>query len=354
MKKRLCLVLAIVLGLSLFLAGCGGGGSETEGEGNGDVGEVYQLNVHSHDPEASATGKFLNAWAAQVEEASDGRLQLNIFHAGALGGPRTAIEMVQNGTADISWGLQSFFPGQFPVTDAFSLPMRGITSAAQASAAFWDVYTNTDYLDAEYDEFHVLLLHANCESPISSKSTKIEAVDQIKGMNIRALSGPPNDFILATGAGPINVEIGELYSAIENNTIDAIIADWHIIYARKFYEQLNYYVDEAITVNPYFLLMNKDKYNSLPGDLQAILDEASGAAALDIAGSAWDDIEAELRDIILERGGEIYKLSDEEHEKLQTIADQVTADWIEKMNADGYPGEEIYDAVMEAVEKHAE
>ena len=130
MKKRLCLFLAIVLGLSLFLAGCGG----SDG-GEGDTGKVYQLNVHSHDPEASATGQFLNAWAAQVEEASDGRLQLNIFHAGALGGPRTAIEMVQNGTADISWGLQSFFPGQFPVTDAFSSNERDYI-CAQASAAF--------------------------------------------------------------------------------------------------------------------------------------------------------------------------------------------------------------------------
>jgi TRAP-type C4-dicarboxylate transport system substrate-binding protein len=351
MKKRLCLFLAIVLGLSLFLAGCGG---SEGGEGTGDTDKVYQLNVHSHDPEASATGQFLNAWAAQVEEASDGRLQLNIFHAGALGGPRTAIEMVQNGTADISWGLQSFFPGQFPVTDAFSLPMRGITSAAQASAAFWDVFTNTDYLDAEYEDFHVLLLHANCESPISSKSKKIETVDQIKGLNIRALSGPPNDFIMATGAGPINVEIGELYSAIENNTIDAIIADWYVIYARKFYEQLNYYVDEAITVNPYFLLMNKDKYNSLPEDLQGILDAASGEAALGIAGSAWDDIEAELRGIIAERGGEIYTLNDAEHEKLQAIADEVTNNWIQSMNDKGYPGQEIYEAVMEAVERHAE
>lgn len=349
MKRKLCLFLVIILGLSLLLAGCGGGGGSTEGEGDAD--QVYELNVHSHDPEASATGQFLNAWAAQVEEASDGRLKLNIFHAGALGGPRTAIEMVQNGTVDISWGLQSFFPGQFPVTDAFALPMSGINSAAQASRAFWDFYTNTDYLDEEYKDFHVLLLHANCDSPISSKSVKIDTVDKLKGLNVRALSGPPNDFIMATGAAPVNVEIGELYSAIENNTIDAIIADWHIIYARKFYEQLNYYLDEAITVNPYFLLMNKDKYNSLPEDLQKILDDASGEAALGIAGSAWDDIEAEVRGIIEERGGEIYRLDGAEKEKLQAIADEVTANWIKSMDELGYSGQDIYDAAMESIKK---
>ena len=112
-------------------------------------------------------------------------------------------------------------------------------------------------------------------------------------MNIRSLSGPPNDFIMATGAGPINVEIGELYSAIENNTIDAVIADWHIIYARKFYEQLNYYVDEAITVNPYFLLMNKDKYNSLQKICKIFLMQPVVKQPL-VSQEAWDDIEAGL------------------------------------------------------------
>jgi hypothetical protein len=51
-----------------------------------------------------------------------------------------------------------------------SLPMLGIKTATQGSAAMWELYNTTDYLKDEYKEFKVILLHTNCDSPISSKS----------------------------------------------------------------------------------------------------------------------------------------------------------------------------------------
>ena len=82
MKKKLALILALALVFAM-LAACGGGGSSA-GDGGGTPsssapadegggssapaadGEVYTLTVHQHDPATSATGKFLDAWAAQV------------------------------------------------------------------------------------------------------------------------------------------------------------------------------------------------------------------------------------------------------------------------------------------------
>ena len=69
------------------LTACGGKTENTGGsEGGGKSSSAkYTLKVQSQDPENGATGRFLEEWASAVEEASDGRLEINIFHGGTLG-----------------------------------------------------------------------------------------------------------------------------------------------------------------------------------------------------------------------------------------------------------------------------
>lgn len=368
-KKKLALILSLGMTLALF-ASCGGSGNSNASNSNAstpatessqttaepstapaDDGKVYTLSVHQHDPATSATGKFLDAWAASIKEASNGRLDIQVYHGGTLGGPRDTVDMVANGTVDIGWGLQSFFPGVFPKSEAAMLPMIGIENAVQASNVMWDLYDNYDYLKDEYKDYHVLLLHANCSSPIASKSKNIQTVADMVGQNIRGNAGPPTNFIQDLGAAPVGVPIGELYNAISNNTIDSVITDWHAIYSFKLYEQFKYYVDENIGVSNYFMLMNQGSYDKLPADLQQILDDYSGWKALEIAGTFWDDVEAEVRGIIEKDypDASIYKLSAEEHDKLQAIADKTAQDWI----AATPDGQAIYDTLLELVSKYA-
>lgn len=365
MKKKLALVLALALVFAM-LAACGGGGSSDTGSGGSTQesgapstesgggaaadGEVYVLKVHQHDPEASATGQFLNAWAEQVEEASGGRIDIQVYHGGTLGGPKDTVDMVLDGSCDIGWGLQSFFDGVFPLSESMMLPLLDLQTAQQASEVMWHLYADYDYLKAEYEDYHVLLLHANCQSPIASKSKNIQTVADMAGQNVRGNSGPPTNFIQDLGASPVPVAIGDLYQAVDNGTIDSVITDWHAIYSFKLYELFNYYVDENIGVSTYFMLMNKDKYESLPADLQQILDEYSGEKALEICGSFWDDIEAEVRDIIATDypDAQVYKLSDEERANLEAVAQTTIDNWI----ASHENGQEIYDTILDLIEQY--
>ena len=243
MKKKLFAMLLCIALAMTALAGCGGDSNEAGKGGGGEDEKVYELNLHQHDPELSATGQFLNDWAAQVEEASEGRLKVKVFHGGVLGSPRDTVDMVKNGTCDIGWGLQSFFAGNFPVSEVFSLPLMGIHSAVQGSEAIWEFYDTTDYLDEEYKDFHTLFLHTNCDSPISTVSKKLETIDDLKGMQLRANSGPPTNFVQNLGANPVPIPIGEVYSSLEKGVIDGAITDWHAIKSFKFYEQIKYYLN---------------------------------------------------------------------------------------------------------------
>ncbi len=371
MKKKLVAMIVSLFVLTTVLSGCGGANTPapatTAAEATAPAAstateatvaapadtKVYDLTLHHHDPQTSATGTFLDAWAAKVKEKSGGRLNVKVFHGGTLGGPKDTVDMVINGSCDIGWGLPSFFPGRFPMTEAMSLPMLGIQSATQGSAAMWDLYNTTDYLKDEYKDFKVILLHTNCDSPISTKDKAIEKVSDIKGMQIRGNSGPPTEFIKQLGAAPISIVIGELYSSIEKGVLSAVITDWHAIKAFKLHEQLNFYLNEHISVSPYFLLMNQAKYDSLPADLQKVVDECSGTGALDIAGPAWDNVQTEVMGIIEKNGDKIYNLSPEEQAKLKAIADSTQATWIKAQTDAGKPAQDVVNKAVELIAKYA-
>ncbi len=311
-----------------------------------DDSETYTLLVTSHDPENSATGQFLTDWADSVMEASENHLDIQVYHGATLAGPTGTIDAITDGTADIGWGLQSFYADMFPVTEVFMLPLLDIDRATQGSEAIWEFYQTTDYMDEEYEDYHVLLLHTNCQSPISTVKTKIEELSDMEGMQIRGNSGPPTTFIQNLGANPVSVSINDLYSNLDKGTLDGCITDWHAISSFKLDETLAWYADENIGVSTYFLLMNKDKYEELPEVLQQILDDQS-ADAIQYT-TAWDDVEDEMKATV-EDEGKLYNFDDQTRSDLEDVAKETVDQWIEKTNGLGYDGQAIYDAAEECI-----
>ena len=342
-----------------MLAGCGGSGggdaaapaASAGGEEQAAVentGETYTLIVHQHDPEQSATGQFRNAWAAAVEEASGGQLDIQVMHGGTMGGPKDTVDMIKNGTCDIGWGLQSFFPDTFPVTEVFQLPGLDISRATQGSAAIWEFWNTTDYMDDEYADFHVLFLHTNCQSPISTTDTKLTSISDMAGMNVRANSGPPTMFVQNVGANPTPCPINDLYSNLDKGEMQACITDWHAISSFKLDETIGYYLDENVGVSTYFLMMNKQKYDSLPDDLKKVLDDVSANSAQ--YTEAWDAVEDETKAAVADK---CYKFDDAGRAELEEAFQKTTDDWIAAMNDKGYDGQAIYDKAVECIENAA-
>ena len=361
MKKRILGLICIGVLAGGLLAGCGSsdetassGTEEATSESASEESSVdtsnaeYTLNVQTHDPESSATGDFLNAWAETVEEESEGRIDIQIYFGGTLGTATDTLDLLRNGTCDIGWGLQSFYADTFPVTEVFQLPMIDISSAEQGSYALWNFYNNYDYMTAEYEDFHVLVLHANCQSPISTRDEKLESIEDLQGMQIRAMSGPPTTFVQNLGASPFSCSLQDLYSNLEKGVVDGCITDFHGIKSFKLDEVIGYMLDANIGISTYFLMMNQDSYDALPEDLQTIIDEAS-ADAIQYT-SAWDIVEEEQREAYADM---LYTWDDEEMAKLQEVADQTIDEWIESMTEAGYDGQAIYDDAMAEIEAAA-
>ena len=363
MKKRMIGIICIGVLAGGLLAGCG---SDSENSASEDTGSAaadtadtteaadaadaeYTLQVQTHDPEDSATGRFLDAWEEDVEERSDGRIDIQIYYDGMLGTASETLDMVRSGTCDIGWGLQSYYANIFPVTEVFQLPMIDIDSAAQGSDAIWNFYNDYDYMAEEYADYHVLVLHANCQSPISTRDLMIESIEDFEGLEIRVNFGPQSDFVSNLGASSLSCEMAELYTSLEDGVADGCITDFHGIMSFDLDETIAYMLDANVGVSTYFMLMNQDSYDALPEDLQTILDEASEDALA--YTTEWDTVEEEQREAYADK---LYTLEEDEMERLQEIADQTIEEWIDSMTEAGYDGQAIYDDAMAEIEAAAQ
>jgi len=369
MKKRSFIIIAFIIAFTMVLAACGGGMNEpppapepepapapTEPAAPAPepVGEVIELTLMQHEGPQSPTARQLDSWCEAVNIASNGQLVVTPFH-GSLGGPRDTYNMVIDGSVDIGWGLPSFYPGVFPATDVIALPFIGAQSAMQAGHAMVELYETTDYLKPEWEDVHVIMLHTNMVAPLITKDLKIEKLEDLKGLNIRTIGGPVTEWAKLVGMNPMTIDLGEIYASMEKGVINAITsAGWEVVAANNFYELGDYFLDFEMQVNPCFFVMNKAKWDSLPDNIKAVIDDYSGHKAMDTFGPEREKARAAVAEIINERGGLIYGLSDEEKARFAEVGDQASDIWRDMVSATGIDADALRDKAIEMMAKYAE
>src|SRR4029077_8539711 len=82
----------------------------------------------------------LYPWAKQVEEATRGRVKVEVYPSPTLIKGIDMWKGVRSGIADIGWCVQGYWPEQTPVSDVMSLPFLPISSAEKGSEAMWKLY----------------------------------------------------------------------------------------------------------------------------------------------------------------------------------------------------------------------
>jgi len=314
--------------------------------------QVIELKLHHHDPPNSEIGLFFANYAKEIEQKTNGKVKITVYPGAALGGAKEAYNMVTSGVCDMAWGFVGLHPGQFPLTEAIDLPMLGVKDAYVGSMALWELYNTTDYLKKEYKDVEVLLLHTHLDVPIGLKSKKVETADDIKGMKIRTPGGPPLDFLRQLGASPITMPPNDLYQSLEKGVIDGYMIDWQGVYAFRLPEQSKYLLDAKVYVAPFWIVMNKAKWASLPPDVQKVIKEVSGEAAIKKLDVGYNKSKKFVEDEMAKRKAAIYTLSASEQQRWETIARGVWDKWVADMTAKGLPAKETLVKLQELIKKY--
>ena len=360
MKKVWVITLAMILVMSLVFGACKKDenteiaptedpGSEIVEHGDGWVNEPeYILVLSNHDIEQSLSGQYCIAWANMVKQKSKGRIEIQVNNGGAMAGPTESLDKVRGGSIDLAWGLQSLYPGRFPMSEALAIPCLPYKSSEHASKVAMDIWENTGLLDSDYDGVKVILLRANCDAPIATRESKLNAAADLNGMTIYSSGALSTSWLGALGASGQEGAVSDLAQNLMQGSLDGATTDWHSINAFRIYEVAQYFANEKVVFDTCFLLMNQDAYDWLPADLQAVIDECSGQAALDLMIDAWDDLSARAIEAY-SVACEIYKLPNAESQILRDAATQITEAWLARSGASE---KEIYDAILASIAKN--
>ncbi len=318
---------------------------------NQSVAQEVTLSFHHFlPPLASAPKNVLVPWMEKVEAASDGRIKFNHFPSMQLGGkPPELYQQAVDGVADIIWTLPGYTPGRFSRTEVFELPFI-MTDAVSTSRAYWRLAEET-MLDQDFADVKVLALWVHAAGVIHSKNP-IRKIGDLNGVKLRAPTQVTNQMFSSLGATAVGMPVPAVPEALSKGVIDATVIPWEVTSALKTSELVRNHTefgDQALYTATFVIAMNRQKYDSLPEDLKAILDENSGLVFSEFAAREGVAADAGPRAAAVEMGNTIYELTPAEVAEWKAASEPTTGAWIKAMDSKGKDGTGLYARALELI-----
>lgn len=315
--------------------------------------KTIQLSFTTQNPELGwGQVMALQPWLEHIEKATDGKLKFKVYYSQTLAKGPATWNAVKDGIADMGWCFHAYWPGMTSLSDVISLPSLPFSTSEEASAALWKLYEKFPSISEQYKDNHILLLYTTSPYFLITTEKQVKTLEDIKGLKIRMMGGPSTEMMKALGGVPVSVPMPENYMALQKGVTDGMGAPWEAVNSFRLYEVVKYYTTGTNFPVVYFsLAVNKKKWNSLPEDIKAAINGASGLMGARFWGRNFFDT---AKDACVEKAEKegyevnIYNLPKEEQAKwLEVAGKPIWNDWIEKMNKEGHPeAKEILDALL--------
>lgn len=221
--------------------------------------------------------------AKMVKEMSDGRLIIKIHSRNKHKAPLGVLDMVKAGQYQMGHTAAYYYKGKDLNTMFFTTMPFGMIAAEQYA---WFYHGGGMELMEKVFSRHKILAFpgGNTGNQMGGWFKKeINSVADLQGLKMR-IPGFAGEVMAKVGAKPTNIPAGELYTALERNTIDALEWVGPSLDLRMGFHKIApyYYTGWHEPGAELQFMVNENAYKKLPKDLQAILKVAMKAAAFDM------------------------------------------------------------------------
>jgi TRAP-type transport system periplasmic protein len=316
-------------------------------------GQVITLSLTDQNP-PNAWGSMhaMDPWVKRVEEATKGRVKINVYYSQTLSKGPDAFNAVKNGAADLCWCFHGYWADMTPLADVITLPFLPFDKAEKGSEVLWKLYERFPAMQREFSDVKPLMLWTSDPYFLITSKKQVKTVEDIKGMKIRVTGGPPTDLMKALGAVPTAIPMPDNYSALDKGVIDGMAAPWEPIQGFRLYEVVKYMTMIPMSATYFSLSANKQKWESLPKDVQQAILGVSGLEGSKFWGrNFFDSAEQGVRDALKKANRELirYDVPPQEVARWRKIAGEpLWADWVKRMEAKGRTdARRVLDATLE-------
>ncbi|MDO9516120.1 MAG: TRAP transporter substrate-binding protein [Syntrophales bacterium] len=337
MKKNLLIIALIGAAALLLTMGC----QKKE--------KTVELTYSIFFPPTHSQCKAGISWAEEIEKRTDGRIKITTFPGGTLTKANQCYDGVVKGISDIGMSCFAYTRGRFQVMAAVDLPYGYPNGRVATRVA--NEFAKT-MAPKELDDVKVLYVHAHGPGLLSTKKP-VRTLEDVKGMKIRS-TGLSAKIVEALGGAPVAMPQGDTYEALQKGVVEGTFTPIETLKGWRQAEVIKY-TTKCTGVGyttAMFVVMNLEKWNALPKDLQKIIEEVS-EEWVGVHGDAWDKSDDEGRAYTLSQGNEIITLSEEENKRWEEAVQPIIEDYIRTTEEKGLPGEKAVSMVKELISKYS-
>lgn len=227
-------------------------------------------------------------FARNVEVMSGGRFSITVDSPGKHKAPLAVLDMVRSGAYEMGHSSSYFYKGKDPATTFFTTTPFGMTPTEMNA---WYYYGGgMELLQKVYSRHNVVAFPAgNTHIQMGGWFRKeIKSIQDLKGLKIR-MPGHAGEVVGRAGMNPVSIPPGELYTALERGTIDAV--EWvgpENDMKMGFHKIAPfYYTGWHEPGAELHVFINKQKFDALPEDLKAIIAAAAKEVSMDILSESF-------------------------------------------------------------------
>lgn len=290
-------------------------------------------------------------FAELVEERTDGQIEIERYRHEELYGPRELIEAVEMGTAAMGIQHVAFVGGHSAALEFISsFGAQGVWDDADHYHRFVDMPEVREIADQEFEENlnqNLLAILDYGSSVFASAEKPVRTIEDYEGQRARAAGTAQATMYETLGVDPVDLDLGEVYMALERGTIEAFCTGPARVYLDAYYEVAPYITqDYSAPRLSFWLTINNDTWEDLTSEQQDIMLEAAEEVTEFARERATEDIEgyqAELEEV----AEEFIYFDEDERARLREKVEPVMYDLtLERVGED--LGQELWDLMEEA------
>jgi len=287
---------SFILFVLIMVTGCGGKDETAKDEINLKLGHALDINHPVH--------KAMEFWADTLKKSTGGRIVIKIYPGGQLGGEKELIEQLQMGTLDLakvsSAGLEAFVP---------QMKVLGMPYLFESKEHKWKVLNSAfgkELLAAGSDRGLVGIgFYEAGERSFYTKNRPIRTPDDLKNLKIRVIKSPMAISLLQIlSASPTPISWGELYTALQQGTVDGAENNPPSFVSARHYEVCKYFSLDKHTSPMDVVLAGKRAWDKLTDKDKATLIKTFDIS-VEYQKKLWEEVVKENFELLDSVGVEI-------------------------------------------------
>jgi TRAP-type C4-dicarboxylate transport system substrate-binding protein len=312
-----------------------------------------ELTFTYHFPPGSVEDQDLQRWARKVEADSKGRIVIKTFAGGVLVNAFETYPSVVKGVADL--GVNFRFGLGSPFTEElFSMALMQSPSITVSTRVVEDVMKKyPEYYQKEWGDVKILRMMADNASYLTTRDKLVRVPEDMKGLELRAPMRTGIEFAKGAGAKPVAMPPADFVLGLQKGTVGGGMVAILTLKTFKLVPPTKYLLDFALYACPTWnMVMNLNKWNSLPPDLQKVLEESNVWGKQETLKMN----EAEVKnatDWAVKNGMQIITPTSQERTKWEEYIMSRYLIIAKELDAKGYPATEAFKYARERVAFHA-